>query len=454
MIKSMRYYKNEVSVKELKNIPKIDKLIREIEFKDCEKELLSKIAKKQINTLRKNILNDQSLHVNIDEIKKNIKSSYENITTPSLKPLINASGVVIHTNLGRAPLHASVIEAIKPILCGYSNLEYNEEKGTRGQRYNHSKKQLCALFGVEDALIVNNNAAAVFLVLNTFAKNKKTILSRGELVEIGGSFRIPEVMKNSGTKLVEVGTTNKTNIKDYELAISKKTAILMKVHRSNFYIKGFCEEASLYQISDLAKKYDLIDYYDVGGAYARGLDMQNKELDIYEILKQNPSLLSFSADKLLGSVQGGIILGKAKLIEKLRKNQLLRMLRVDKLTLSIIEQTLLAYLKKDYEKIPILSLINQTNEDIKNKITLTCKDIKSENFSIISCVSYVGGGTLSEKLLPSYALKIHKNAQKMSEFFRQNNIIGRIENDSFLLDFRCVLQQDIPYIKKILKQIA
>jgi L-seryl-tRNA(Ser) seleniumtransferase len=224
--------------------------------------------------------------------------------------------------------------------------------GKRGDRYGHLTALASFLFGCEDILLVNNNAAAVFLILNTLSSKKETVVSRGELVEIGGGFRIPEVMANSGAKLVEIGTTNKTRIADYEKAISEKTSMLMKVHRSNFVIRGFSEEAEYGQIVELAKQKNLIDYYDIGSANSSSLkkDALANEADIFEIMKLSPSIVSFSADKLFGGLQAGIILGKKELIAKLKKNQLLRMLRCDKLTLAITERTMLEYAFGDYRR--------------------------------------------------------------------------------------------------------
>ncbi len=428
----------------LKHLPKIDKLLFAKEFEGLNKTLLADIARGYIAFLRQEIIKKNVSSFSEIDIIQEILKSYQEKTSSSLKPLINATGVVIHTNLGRSPLHVDIYDRAKEIACGYSNLEFDLQTGKRGQRYSHVSKQLCTLLGVEDALLVNNNAAAVFLVLNTFGKDKKTVLSRGELVEIGGSFRIPEVMKESGTKLKEVGTTNKTKIQDYENAIGKKTAVLMKVHKSNFTQKGFCEETPYEQIVALAKEKNLIDYYDVGGAYIDELSplIKDDELDLKRILKCDPSLVSFSGDKLLGSVQCGIIVGKKHLIKKLKQNQLLRMLRVDKVTLALLEVSISAYIENKTNLIPTLELLKRSEEELKQM----CLHVK-EHFStceMISTSSYVGGGTMPDKLLPSQGLHVKGDAKEMQKLFRENGIIGRISQEKFILDFRSILQKDLP----------
>jgi len=305
----------------LKSLPKIDKLANSPKFLNCNKKLITKIAKEKINSLREDILNKKVQSFSQEALEDEILKEYKKLLAPSLKPLINATGVILHTNMGRSLISKEILDKASSVICNYSNLEYNQKEGKRGERYEHVSKHLKTLLDVEDVHLVNNNASAVFLILNTFAKGKEAIVSRGELVEIGGSFRIPEVMANSGAILKEVGATNKTKLSDYECAINENTSILMKVHKSNYSIEGFSAEVDYSQIKKLALKYNLIDYYDLGSGYIPTLpyNLSSQEEPIGNILKNNPSLISFSGDKLFGSVQAGIIAGKKELISKLKK---------------------------------------------------------------------------------------------------------------------------------------
>jgi len=433
-----------------RQIPKVEKLQKKL-F-SIPKKVLTPIIQETLSKIREDIKNQKITEINEDEIIKQIEKKANEILSPSIVNVINATGITVHTNLGRSLIDDEIFDYAKKRSTHYCNLEYDLTKGKRGDRYHHSAKLLSFLFGSESALVVNNNAAAVFLILNTFAKDKEVIVSRGELVEIGGSFRVPEVMKASGAKLVEVGTTNKTKIKDYEVAISENTSMLMKVHKSNYSIEGFSAEASLEEIINLAKEKNLLDYYDLGSAYVPKLPygLTNYEPPINEIMKLNPSLISFSGDKLFGSVQAGIILGKKELIDKLKKNQILRMFRVDKITLSLIEATALAYIKEEYDKIPTLKSIFQTNEELKQKarkLLTLCPALKAE---IKESHTYVGGGTMPNRKIPTIIVEIKGNAKKFEVLMRKNLVIGRIENEKFVLDMRSVQNDEIEKLAQIL----
>lgn len=319
------------------NLPQIDKILNLERFKDAIKPVLGEISRDILKEQRELLKLGQN-SLSKESIIEKIAQKYEQYKAGELAPLINATGVSIHTNLGRSVIDERIYERAKEIICSYSNLEYNLLSGSRGNRYDYSAGLLSTLFGSEDALIVNNNASAVFLVLNTFARGGETIVSRGELVEIGGSFRVPEVMSASGTSLKEIGTTNKTRLGDYENAINENTKMLLKVHRSNFDVVGFSEDVGIGEISNLAKSKGLLDYYDLGSGHIGDLpyNLDKDEPSVSKILQSGSSLVSFSGDKLFGSVQCGIILGKKELIAKLRKNQLLRMLRVDKVIISLL----------------------------------------------------------------------------------------------------------------------
>ena len=443
----------------LKSIPKVDKFITHKAFEGLAITLVTKISKEVIATLRNNILNNEIQNIDHEELIFEVLNKYKSITTASLQPVINATGIIIHTNLGRSLINKKSLEKAILIATNYNNLEYDLIEGKRGERYSHIVKTLQNLTGCEDAIVVNNNASAVFLILNTFAKNKEVIVSRGELVEIGGSFRVPDVMSQSGALLKEVGTTNKTHLRDYENNINEKTSMLMKVHKSNYSIEGFTSEVDFEDIVKVAKENNLIDYYDMGSGHIIDLpfNLSQKEPSILEIMKYNPSLLSFSGDKLLGSVQAGIIIGKKELIEKIKKNQLLRMLRVDKITLSILEDTLNSYLKNELHDIPTLNMLFATLETLEQNANSLFEKIKDIcKCEIIKTQTLIGGGTTPNKKIPSIALCIKDETYKpnqLEKLFRKNNLIARIENEKLLLDFRTIQENEIEKIAVIIKKI-
>ncbi|MDD3344007.1 MAG: L-seryl-tRNA(Sec) selenium transferase [Sulfurospirillaceae bacterium] len=443
-------------MKLLRELPKVDKFISHPVFEGLCTPLLTQIAREAIESLREAILKEEVSSVDEESLIQRVKNTYDAFFEPSLKPLINATGVILHTNMGRSLISECLLERAKPIICNYSNLEYNLQEGCRGERYEHVSGHLKNLLHVEDVLVVNNNAAAVFLILNTFAKNKEVVVSRGELVEIGGSFRIPEVMKQSGALLHEVGATNKTKPTDYANAISENTAMLMKVHQSNFAMEGFSEDVNYKTIKALAHKNGLIDYYDLGSGYIPKLpyNLGNREASLDEILACQPSLISFSGDKLFGSVQAGIIAGSKELIDALKKNQLLRMLRVDKITLSLLEESIKAYLKEEYEAIPTLWLLFQNVEDLTQRALRVRACVGEHYCDVVQSDTYMGGGTLPNRKFPTIALHIKGKASALEKKFREHYVIGRIENEQFLLDFRSLLpsveSQLIQTIKTVL----
>ena len=424
----------------LRTLPQINKILNHKPFKDYNKGILARISRELLNSIR-----SQDEEINEEKIYAQINKNYKAFEKKALKPLINATGIVMHTNLGRSVIDEKSWQRAKQIACSYSNLEYDLESGSRGNRYEFAGYLLSTLFGCEDALVVNNNASAVFLVLNTFGKGGRCVISRGELVEIGGGFRMPEVMKESGAILAEVGTTNKTRLSDYENALDENTKMLVKVHRSNFDIVGFKQDTSLEEVASLAKERGIISYYDLGGGAVSHLACFNSEPVPQKLIKTGVDLLSFSGDKLFGSVQAGIILGKKELIAKLRKNQLLRMLRSDKITLALLASTALSYLDKDYNSVPTIFLLSRSTSELKSvakRINNSCKNIAS----IIDTATFGGGGTLPNVKIKSVALAFKaKKGQKIENLerdFRQKGVIGRIENQCFLLDLRSVLPSD------------
>lgn len=435
---------------EFKKFPQISALIDDENLQDEPFYLRSHFAKAIVAEFR--VSDDKNLTTDKAFLVGEIKNRIAEFKSKDFQPLINATGVVIHTNLGRSVIDERVFDECKSLVCGYFNLEFDLNSGKRGDRYGVLLEKLKILFGTQDALIVNNNAAAVFLVLNTLANDREVITSRGELVEIGGNFRVPEVMKSANARLVEVGTTNKTHLKDYENAINESTALLLKTHKSNFTLKGFHSEVSLNELFALAKAKNLPLYYDLGSGWCAELNkaLVKGETSISELVK-HCDIISFSADKLFGSVQAGVILGRKDLIERLKNNQILRMLRVDKITLAVLNATLKAYLQKDFDKIPTLKLLNDSAQTIKEK-ALRVQSAINVKCELKESKSLVGGGSMPEKFLPTFVLAFSGKALPLQERFRKLGIIGRVENECFVLDFRsvreCELERLIALINK------
>ena len=384
--------------------------------------------------------------------------------------VINATGVVVHTNLGRAPLSESLLRKVLPSMSSYSTLEFDLSTGKRGSRDSKIRKLLRTLSGAEDAMVVNNNAAAVFLMLkalngNEFENKKpEVIVSRGELVEIGGSFRIPDIMREAGVKLVEVGTTNRCRLGDYEQALTENTAALLKVHPSNYEIQGFTEEVSVEILAQLAHSKGLLCFHDWGsGSFYK---FRQRGLSEYSTAEQElsagPDLLTFSGDKLLGGIQAGVLLGKAENIQKLRQHALYRALRLDKVTLGLFEATLEAYLdlKTLAENVPTVGLLELTREDIRKKVNVFLKLLKLPDNTAWNCElreteSRTGGGALPELPIESAALILshpQKSANELQNWFRSQTVpvIVRIHEDQIWLDFRTILPQDNEELLRVL----
>lgn len=439
----------------LRSLPKIDKILQESRFSDHSKELLATLARDYLKEIRTQFLQEAIPIPPSELILQEIERRYETSLAPSLVPLVNATGIIVHTNLGRSVFAPELIEEIKPLLTSYNNLEYDLKEGRRGERYSHLHGILKAILGCEEVLVVNNNAAAVFLILHTFAQNQEAIISRGELIEIGGSFRIPEVMKNAGAILKEVGTTNKTHRRDYEEAITPQSALLMKVHKSNYDIVGFTQEVELQELIDLAKKHDLIDYYDLGSGFLESVPFTN-EPTLKKIASLSPSLVSFSGDKLLGGAQAGIIFGKKSLIDRLKKNQLLRMLRVDKFTLAALEATLRAHLLHDYEKIPTLKMAHLSLEELKERAKKLKSCVHGYESQILQTQGYAGGGALPNQSFFSIALALchpQKSPMELEQSLRARGVIARIEQERVLLDMRTIFTSQLESLAQILNEV-
>jgi L-seryl-tRNA(Ser) seleniumtransferase len=375
---------------------------------------------------------------------------------PSLQPVINATGVVLHTNLGRAPLLEEALHNLVEIAGGYSNLELNLETGERGSRYEHVEDLLCRISGAESGLAVNNNAGAVLLALNSLAEGKEVIVSRGQLVEIGGSFRIPDVMKKSGARLVEVGTTNRTHLRDYEQAVAENTALLLKVHTSNYRILGFTAEVSLKELAELGRAKGLPVMEDLGSGCFLDLSPYGIEHEptVQETLQAGVDVVAFSGDKLLGGPQAGIILGKKRFIDLIKKNPLNRALRIDKLTLAGLESTLRVYLDPDrvVKVLPALGMLTCPLEELGKRARRFQRRLARElssgaEMTIREESSQVGGGALPLQTLPTRVVAIRPlriSAASLEERLRRNRppVIARVKEEEVLLDLRTVAEEE------------
>jgi L-seryl-tRNA(Ser) seleniumtransferase len=389
-----------------------------------------------------------------------IASAVRESSRPSLRRVINATGVVLHTNLGRAPLADAAISAIAHISEGFSNLEYDVETGQRGSRYSHCVGLLRQLTGAEDALVVNNCAAALVLSLNALAQKKEVLVSRGELVEIGGSFRIPDIMARSGAKLVEVGTTNRTHDDDYRRAITPKTAAIVKVHRSNFSIEGFTSDVGVERLVFIAAEHGLPVIHDLGSGLLLPLDEYglSGEPTASVAIAAGATLVLMSGDKLLGGPQAGIILGPATEIARLRKNPFARAMRVDKLTLSALEATLRLYLEPEraLKEVPLLAMLTQRVEEIESRARSIATSLRSHNIEseIVSTTASVGGGAFPTAGIPSMAVVLQSGANRTEERLRQGEpaVIGRIADGKLLLDLRSVLPREDAVLVKAIVQ--
>ena len=384
---------------------------------------------------------------------------------PSLRRALNATGVVLHTNLGRAPLAAAAIEAIARVAPGFSNLEYDVDSGSRGTRYVHCASLLRELTGAEDALVVNNCAAALVLVLNTLARGRDAIVSRGELIEIGGSFRIPEIMSASGARLVEVGTTNRTRADDYRDACGSETGIIVKVHRSNFVVTGFVAEATPMELASVATARDVALLYDLGSGLMTALDAfglagEPTARDAVRAVGAR-GIVTMSGDKLLGGPQAGIILGPRETLDRIRKNPLTRSYRVDKLTLAALEATLALYRRPDtaVREIPTLAQLTASVGDLRSRATSildSLDDRVRRAIEIIDTHASVGGGAFPTAVIPSVGLALAGDATTLERQLRGGHpaVIGRIDAGRLILDLRTVLPADIPTLTAALSLLA
>ena len=454
----------------LSQIPAINKILLLDEIKELMNtytEVAIKSAIKQyIEEIKQAILNEELSEVpSLSKIVGEVARIVEKEDKNSLRRVINATGTILHTNLGRSLLSEKIKENIESVAFNYSNLEFDIDNKKRGSRYVHLIDIIKKLTGAEDVLVVNNNAAAVLLTLNTLVKDQEIIVSRGELVEIGGAFRIPEIIKLSGGVPVEVGTTNKTHLKDYENAITEETGALLKVHTSNYKILGFTESVSNEEISYLARENELVSINDLGSGqfidFSRfGLPYEST---VKEILDSGIDIVTFSGDKLLGGPQAGIIVGKKKYIEKMKKNQLTRALRVDKMTLASLEATLKLYLdeKEALEHIPTLHMISLSKERLFGKADVLKTKLSDLDFDIRieEDKAEVGGGSYPASYLESVAVKLTHRKLHATEIERkllevEIPIITRIKDNSIILDMRTLRTREFDIVKAALEEVT
>lgn len=442
----------------LKRIPKIDEVLKDqrlfVFFDNTARSLIVEAARESVDDARERILSWQRGEpptLDLDSIIEGVIEKIVNKRQKSLRRVINATGTILHTNLGRAKLPKSACNNVSELAANYSTLEYNLRDGVRGSRHSHADGLITGILGTEDSMVVNNNAAAVFLALTTLAKDKEVIVSRGELVEIGGSFRIPEIMELSGARLREVGTTNKTSLSDYKKAsASKEAGALLKVHTSNYKVVGFTAEVPLYELVSLGRELHIPVIHDLGSGLMVDLSRYGvNEPTVFESVKAGADIILFSGDKLLGGAQAGIITGKKKYIELMKKHPLARIMRVDKMTLAALESVFREYLDMDesLKNIPILSMITASIDEIKNKASFLVEKagekVECLKLEVVKTQSQIGGGSAPDQFIPSYAVSVGGNGISSDKIERDLRsckvpVIVRIHKDRVLIDMRTV----------------
>ncbi|WP_032120920.1 L-seryl-tRNA(Sec) selenium transferase [Clostridium amazonitimonense] len=455
----------------LRKLPKVDELLQDkvviSSLDNNMRVVVIESLRETIDFYRKAILEGNIEDFSTEDILYSFNKILEKKNRPNLNKVVNAAGIVIHTNLGRSVLCDEALENVIKVAKNYNNLEYDLSKGKRGSRYSHIEDIIKKITGAEAAVVVNNNAAAVMLVLNTLCEDKEAIVSRGQLVEIGGSFRVPEVMRFSRAKLVEVGTTNRTHLYDYEDNINEDTGVLLKVHTSNFKIMGFTEEVSLEELVELGEKYDKPVVEDIGSGVLVDLSKYGfiYEPTVQESIKKGIDVVTFSGDKMLGGPQAGIIVGKKKYIDRIKKNQLTRALRIDKMTLAALEGTLRCYFdeKEALKRIPTLNMMLLSEEELKKKaqrLKRKLKDVpKHFNFKVDKDFSMVGGGSMPTERMNSYVLKVKSDklhAATIEERLRNNSmpIVARVYNGEIIIDVRALLEEDFDIIAEAFKNMG
>ncbi len=457
--------KNQINTlqQELAQIPSVEEILQlkemESTINQYSRRMVVPLVRIVLEEERDSIKNGASISPLASIVSRCISSIQQEYQS-FISPVINGTGVILHTNLGRAVLGSSIIDDALPSLIGYSNLEYNLLEGKRGKRGYFVEQMLSIFTKSESALIVNNNAAAVFLILKVLSKGREVIISRGELVQIGGGFRIPDILRESGAVLREVGTTNHTDINDYKEAINDSTGLILKVHQSNFSLEGFTKSADINELNILAKKYKLPLIVDLGsGAF---ISTEQFSLDyeptVQRVLRSGADVVCFSADKLLGGPQGGIICGKKEYVSKIRKDPLLRTFRVGKITLSLLQSTLLLYLRESpIQELPIWKMISLSAREIKKRSNYLARGLKKKGLTVdvTEDVSLIGGGALPGQTLPTYLvrIKIDGNIDELDFKLRMSYpaVLGRVKNNYLFLDPRTI---EPPFDKVLIELVS
>jgi len=455
----------------LRQIPSVDELLLQPRLaalsKRVERSLVVEVARAVLADLRTRITGDSNwtaLGLNATSVEELISAEVERILSRSLQPVINATGVILHTNLGRAPLTEAVVEEIRRAATQYSNLEYDLEAGARGKRDVHTAELLTRLTGAEAAIVVNNCAAAVLVTLAALAHGGEVIVSRGELIEIGDGFRIPEIMEQSGVILREVGTTNRTHLADYENAINEKTRVLLRVHPSNFKVTGFTDKPSIEELVELSKRSGLPLVEDLGSGCLVDLSEYGvSEPTVQQSIEAGVSAAMFSGDKLLGGPQAGIIAGTKEIIARVRRFPLFRALRVDKLTIAALEATLGACLRAAWDEIPAIRMIRATPQELKRRAENFIRELRPElpldevELEIAEGSSLAGGGSTPSQTLPAKVIRIASvrySAAKLEQRLRRApagvSVIARVEEDRLILDLRTVFPEQETLLIKTL----
>jgi L-seryl-tRNA(Ser) seleniumtransferase len=451
--------KNDAAPHALRQLPSLDELLRRHLLADvipkAGRDLVLTEARHVLDDLRAKLSRSEAADSSAIAIETVIAENIRRALAPSLRRVINATGVVLHTNLGRAPLSPAAVERIRETAGRYTNLEYDLAAGGRGQRDAHTNSRLARAIGAEAALLVNNNAAAVLLVLTALAKGREVIASRGELVEIGGGFRIPEIMAESGAFLREVGTTNRTRAADYECAINECTALLLRVHPSNFQMTGFTERPAIGELTALGCKYSLSVFEDLGsGCLADLSGIGIGEPMARASIAAGVDVIAFSGDKLLGGPQAGIIAGRRDLVERIRRHPLFRALRVDKLTIAAMEETMGAYLRGAWDEIPAQRMLRLSPDELRQRAVAFVERLQvhlpaGASLEVVEGFSVIGGGSTPDRKLPAFLVAVASpqlSAARIEERLRRPAegipVIARIEEGRLLLDLRTVFPDE------------
>lgn len=454
----------------LRELPSVNELLQhsklQTAFESFNYEWVKERVQGEIESTREAILAGRDVSVIDDEMIERVLQNLASLQQSSLRTVINGTGTILHTNLGRAILSESAVDAMVKVARQYNNLEYSIEAGHRGTRYEHIESIIRQLTGAESALLVNNNAAAVMLILTTFTQGKEVLISRGELVEIGGSFRIPDVITSGGAKLREVGSTNKTHLRDYEAGINEETGAIIRVHTSNYRLVGFTDKASDEELVSLAQQHDIPIFNDLGSGLL--VDLQKYGLSyeptVGEMIQVGYDLVSFSGDKLLGGPQAGIIAGKKKYIDQLKKHPLLRALRSDKFTIAALEATLKSYLNQDksLQEIPTLQMISASPESLKlkaDKLSELINGMSGFNAVVEEGTSQIGGGSYPGEYIVTYLVSVSHNICNEAQLeyglrLADTPIICRIKEGKIQFDVRTLQDDDLAIISRSLEQVV